>query len=426
MSDGADSDQGKTIFRKVALARLSSPDRLDALLGIDRPRIVLAWTGAAILLAAFLGWGFFWKLDQKVAGRCILTSPSGIVEITAGAGGVVGGLSVRLGDRIAANQQVGRILRPELDQQIRQARERLAELERRRAELVRLGERSGSQGRAAQSAERAVLASQLKLAEEKAKAITQRIATERELAAQGLITRRTLLDSQEAYAAAILEREQLVERSAQATLGFSEQERQRERERIAIDFQVNETRRHLEASQDIERQSSPIVSPFAGRIVEIKIGNGVTVGYGTPVLLLERTENVPGVIEAAIYFPGGEGKLVVAGMDAEVVPDYVKRQEFGFLRAKIEGVSDYPISSPGMRLLVQNDNLVRELSESRSAFFARARLAQNAKGGFAWSAGAAAAPEVRAGSLCRAEVTVRERPPFIRLIAFLRQSWLKS
>lgn len=280
MSDGADSDKGQSIFRKVALARLSSPDRLDALLGIDRPQTVLGWIGAAILLATFLGWGFFWKLEQKVSGRCILTSPSGIVEITAGAGGIVGGLAVRLGDRITENQQVGRIIRPELDQQIRQARERLDELERRRAELVRLGERSGSQSRAAQSAERAVVNSQLKLAEEKAKAIAARIASERELAAQGLITRRTLLDSEEAYAAAILEREQLIDRSAQATLGYSEQERQRERERIAIDFQVNETRRNLEASLDIERQSSPIVSPFAGRVVEIKIGNGVTVGYG--------------------------------------------------------------------------------------------------------------------------------------------------
>jgi HlyD family secretion protein len=133
------------------------------------------------------------------------------------------------------------------------------------------------------------------------------------------------------------------------------------------------------------------------------------------VLLIERLDDARGEIEAAIYFPGGEGKLVAMNMDAEVVPDYVKRQEFGFLRARIESVSDYPVSSPGMRLLVQNDNLVRELSDSRSVIFARARLERNEKGGFAWSAAAADPPEVRPGALCRAEVTVRERPPFARL-----------
>jgi HlyD family secretion protein len=419
--DESDSDRSQKLFRKVALARLSSPDRLDVLLGISRPHTILAWIGAAILLAAFLLWGFTWPVEQKVVGRCILTSPSGIAEVTSSAAGVVGGLSVKLGDRVTANQVIGRVVRSELDDQIRHARDRLAELERRRDEISRISSRASSQGRDSSSAERRLLEAQLRLAEEKAAAIEKRLVTERELVAQGLITRRTLLDSEEAHAAAILEREQLVDRAAQSTLGYSEQQRQRERERIAIDFQVNETRRNLEASLDIERQSAPIVSIFGGRVVEIKIGNGVAVGFGTPVLLLERLENTRGDIEAAIYFPGGEGKLVATDMNAEVVPDYVKRQEFGFLRARIESVSDYPVSSPGMRLLVQNDNLVRELSESRSTIFARARLERNEKGGFAWSAAAAESPDVRPGALCRAEVKVRERPPFARAIALVKQ-----
>lgn len=422
--DDSDSERSQKLFRKVALARLSSPDRLDALLGIQQPLTLLAWIGTAILLLAFLTWGFYWQVEQKLVGRCILTSSSGIAEVTAGAAGVVGQLSVKLGDHIAANQPIGRILRPDLDDQIRHARARLGELERRREEVGRFEQRAAGLGRSVATTERKLFDAQLRLAEDKARAIEKRLASERELAAQGLITRRTLLDTEEAYAAAILEREQLVDRSAQTNLGFSEQARQRERERIAIDFQVNETRRNLEALQDIERQSAPIVSAFGGRVVEVKIGNGVAVGFGAPILLLERQGDKQGGIEAAIYFPGGEGKLVAAAMEAEVVPDYVKRQEFGFLRARIESVSDYPVSSPGMRLLVQNDNLVRELSDSRSTIFARARLERSDDGRFAWSAAAAEPPEVRPGALCRAEVTVRERPPFSRLIALVRP-WLR-
>ena len=134
--DESDSDRSQKLFRKVALARLSSPDRLDILLGISRPQTILAWIGAAILLGAFLFWGFTWPVEQKVVGRCILTSPSGIAEVTASAAGVVGGLSVKLGDRVAANQVIGRIVRSELDDQIRHARDRLAELERRREDLA--------------------------------------------------------------------------------------------------------------------------------------------------------------------------------------------------------------------------------------------------------------------------------------------------
>ena len=417
------SDVNQRLFRKVALARLSSPDRMDALLGIRRPLVVLAWLGIAIAVTTFLVWGFGARIERKVAGRCILLSPSGIAEVTAGASGVVSGLQVKLGDQIGANQAVGRIVRPELNDQIRQTRTRLAELEHRQEELGNYLQRAAGLGQSARNAENALSRAQVSLAEGKAKAIDARVATERELVAQGLITQRTLLETEEARAAALLEREQLTDRAARTKLGFAEQERQRERDKIAVDFQVNETRRSLEASLDIERQSAPIVSPFAGRVVEVKLENGVAVGFGTPVLLIERTDGAPGDVEAAIYLAGGDGKLVEASMQVEITPDYVKRQEFGFLRARIAVVSDYPVSSPGMRLLVQNDNLVRELSGARSAIFARARLERSSTGKFAWSAAASAPPEVQTGALCRAEVTVSDRPPFALLISHYKR-WM--
>lgn len=420
-----ESDVTQRLFRKVALARLSSPDRLDALLGIRRPLIALAWLGVALAITTFLVWGFGARLEQKVVGRCILLSPSGIAEVTAGASGVVSGLRVKLGDTIGANQAVGRIVRAELGDQIRQTRTRLAELERRQEELGRYLQRAAGLGQSARIAEHALSQAQVALAEKKTRAIDARVATERELVAQGLITQRTLLETEEARAAALLEREQLSDRAAQTKLGFAEQERQRERDKIAVDFQVNEARRSLEASLDIERQSAPIISPFAGRVVEVKLENGVGVGFGTPVLLIERTDGAPGDVEAAIYLSGGDGKLVETSMPVEITPDYVKRQEFGFLRARVATVSDYPVSSPGMRLLVQNDNLVRELSASRSAIFARARLERQPDGKFVWSAAASAPPAVQTGALCRAEVTVSERPPFSLLISQYKR-WMHA
>ena len=420
-----ESDVNQRLFRKVALARLSSPDRMDALLGIRRPLIVLAWLGIAIAVTTFLVWGFGARIEQRVSGRCILLSPSGVAEVTSSASGVVSGLHVKLGDTIGANQAVGRIVRAELGDQIKQTRTRLAELERRQEELGRYLQRAAGLGQSARSAENALSQAQVSLAEGKAKSIDARVATERELVAQGLITQRTLLETEEARAAALLEREQLADRAAQTKLGFAEQERQRERDKIAVEFQVNETRRSLEASLDIERQSAPIVSPFAGRVVEVKLENGVGVGFGTPVLLIERTDGAPGDVEAAIYLAGGDGKLVEASMQVEITPDYVKRQEFGFLRARVAAVSDYPVSSPGMRLLVQNDNLVRELSGARSAIFARARLERSSTGKFAWSAAASAPPEVQTGALCRAEVTVSDRPPFALLISHYKR-WMHA
>jgi HlyD family secretion protein len=280
--DGSDSERSQKLFRKVALARLSSPDRLDALLGIDRPNVQLGVIGAAILLTAFVVWGFVWRFEQKVAGRCILTSPSGIAEVTASAGGVVGGLTAKLGERVVAGKPIGRILRPELDDQIRAARERLTELERRRDEINRFGSRSGAQGQSAALAERKLFEAQIRLAEDKARAIEKRLVTERDLVAQGLITRRTLLDSEEAHAAAILEREQLVDRAAQAKLGFPSRSAS-----ASVSASLSIFRSMKRGATSMRRSISsasrhPVVSAFGGRVVEIKIGNGVVGGIRFP------------------------------------------------------------------------------------------------------------------------------------------------
>ena len=417
------SHDNERLFRKVALQRLASPDRVDALLGLHRPRTPWILAGTAIAALAALYWGIAGRVEHKVTGRCILISPKGVAEISAAAAGRVANLNVRIGDQIAAGQEIGRIVRVDLFEQIEQAVARLAELERRQKEVAAYGALAGSQTRKAGTAESASIDEQVRLAAERAKAFEQRLEVERGLAAQGLITRQTTLDTEQGLAGQILERERLRDRAKQLALQSAEEDRQRIRERVSIEFQVNEARRSLEALRDMERQTAPVKSPYAGRVIEVKAHNGLSVGYGAEILQLERSAEDGASIEAAVYLPGGEGKLVAAGMPVEIIPDYVKRQEFGFLRAKVLQVSEYPASIPGMRPLVQNDNLLKELSGTRAPIFVRASLDQGANGSFVWSAAAFKPPAVRSGALCQAEVTVGTRRPIEMLMPALRR-WL--
>lgn len=412
------------LFRKVALERLSSPDRLDALLGLNRPQWPLVWAGCVVVAAATLYWGLQGRVAQKVAGRCVITSPGGVAEIAAGAAGQVANLGLKVGDRVSVGQEVARVLRPELYQQIEQAAERLTELERRLAEAGRLARLSGEQGQGALAAERAGLEAQARLAGERAAAFERRLGSERGLLSQGLITRQALLDTEEALSGAVLERERLRDRAKQLHLQNAEEARQRNREQVSLQFQVNETRRSLEALRDIERQTAPVVSPYAGRVIEVKAQNGSNVAYGGTLLQIERSSEAgasAASLEAAIYISSGEGKLLVSGMAVEIVPDHVKRQEHGFMRARVEQVSEYPASLSGMRLLVQNDNLLKELSGQRAAIFARASFDRRPDGGFVWSASTQRPPAVRSGSLCKAEITVAERRPLALLLPALRR-----
>lgn len=419
------SAENKRLFRKVALERLSSPDRLDSLLPLQRARTPLIWAGMAMVAATALYWGLAGSVEQKVSGRCVLISPSGVAEVTAGAAGLVSNLFVKVGDRVEVGQEIARILRSELFQQIEQARARLAELEQRSETIRRFGTLARAQGHQASGAESATIAEQSSLIQERSAVLGRRLETERALFQEGLVTRQTVLDTEQALSVQKLERERMRDRLQQLKLRQEEEERQRNRELVTITFQVNEARRSLGVLLDIERQSAPVVSPYAGRVIEVKAQAGASVGYGAELVQLERLDQQAGAsdIEAAIYVPGGEGKLVSPGMAVEIVPDYVKRQEFGFLRGRVEQVSEYPASAPGMRPLVQNDNLLKELSGPNAPIFARASLVRRADQSFQWSAAAENPPAVRSGALCRAEVTVGTKRPIGLVVPAIRK-WL--
>lgn len=64
------------IFRKVALDKMSSPEQLDRLPAVSSTRAWLALAAVAVLLAVFIGWGFWGSIPVKVSGQGIFTYPT--------------------------------------------------------------------------------------------------------------------------------------------------------------------------------------------------------------------------------------------------------------------------------------------------------------------------------------------------------------
>ena len=72
------TDTKSKLFRKVALDRLSSPEQLDMLMRVIKPK---AWLALITLLSLILGatsWGWFGSLSDKIiAKKCVLIKPVG-------------------------------------------------------------------------------------------------------------------------------------------------------------------------------------------------------------------------------------------------------------------------------------------------------------------------------------------------------------
>src|SRR5260370_16589657 len=65
---------------------------------------------------------------------------------------------------------------------------------------------------------------------------------------------------------------------------------------------------------------------------------------------------------AVIYAPAAEGKKVLPNQEIRVSPSTVKAEEYGFILGKVTNVSYFPSTPDGMKVVLRNEELVKDLS----------------------------------------------------------------
>src|SRR6266542_6113424 len=100
------------LFRQAALERLSSPDRLDELMEVTRPRSWLAVLGLVGVLVAVLLWGIYGSVPTLVRGDGVLIREGSLQTVDAAEAGELEELFVGAGEDVRQNQGVARIVEP--------------------------------------------------------------------------------------------------------------------------------------------------------------------------------------------------------------------------------------------------------------------------------------------------------------------------
>jgi len=137
-----------SIFRKVSLDRLASPEQLDQAMQATTPGGWLALGALGLLLAAAVVWGVTGAVPEKIPGQGILVKSGGIFEVVPLEGGRVTDVSVNVGDVVNEGQTIARVAQPDLQDKLTEARNHLEDL---RLSQQRTSE-SGSRELAVQSA----------------------------------------------------------------------------------------------------------------------------------------------------------------------------------------------------------------------------------------------------------------------------------
>jgi HlyD family secretion protein len=110
-------------------------------------------------------------------------------------------------------------------------------------------------------------------------------------------------------------------------------------------------------------------------------------------------------------------------MEAQITPTTVRREEYGFLRGTVDYVADYPATTQSMMLLLQNENLVRDLAGNAPPTEIRATLRRAANfSGYEWSTAEGGPVRIASGTLCNAEIVVQVQRPLSLVLPSFRKT----
>ena len=405
--------------KNVATERLSTPDQLDQVIQVARFPHWLALFALMLVLAAGVAASFLVPVPITVRGQGILINAGGILAVTSETEGRLLELRVEPGDRVARGQVVARVDQPRLRRGLIEGEEELAEARLRRETIRAFHLRTSQTQSQTLTNRRKALEQRLESAINLLRALEDQLAAETQLSRDGIFSTRQVLATQTEVDEArneILGIENEVKLFVQV---ISDQELVHERELLESQLAISELERRLASLKAEYGRNIEVISPYSGKVVELKINPGeITERNGALFSLLPSVDATSpattGADEliAVLYVPPQEGKKIRRLMSAQLTLSSIKREEFGFMLGHVESVAQVPATTEGMMRVLRNRQLVDQLSGAQAPFEVRVSLARDASTptGYGWSSSRGPDVEINVGTLCDgAVITHHER-----------------
>jgi HlyD family secretion protein len=389
------------IFRKAALRHPSSPEQLDHLAQVTRPRGWMALAATSLLLVMGVVWGLTGQVADKVQGRGILVRSGGVLEVVAPASGRVVDISIAPGQSVSEGQVIAWLAQPELHAELQKARTALTTAREEHADALRFSAHDARVQNRVLDQQQAELEGTIRAAEGLLRAGAS--GEEAERAREQLRSARRELSQ-------IALRRLEAENQRRQALGSSQAKV------VQAEAEVARLERELQAS-------TQVVSTYTGRILELMTEPGQIVERGEPIVSLDLTGSAVQDLVAVVYVPGLYGKMVRPGMRIYVAPSTVRQEEFGMMLGTVTFVSDYPATTRGMMRVLKNEQLVQELSGGGTPYELHATLIPdpNTMSRYRWSSSKGPPMRIESGTIANATIVTSEHRPAEFVLPFLRR-----
>lgn len=474
--------QKHNLFREKSLERLSSPERLDQLMEVVNPKSWLPLLSLTSLVAAAGLWSIYGRIPITIEGRGVLVYPSNVVPLQSKNSGQLSDLTVEVGDRVKKGQILGTINQTELQKQLQQQRNKLAQLQsqnqavsslqalkieqekysiqqqrqylqQRIQELQSLTPLLKTTSNESLKQQRQSLQQRLQHVQAMTPIYQQRLDIRQQLFAERVITHDVLLDAQVQVQENQDTISQLQTQLKELDVKATEQEKAYRDNLSTIanlrsQLQALESRQANLAQEDLEavtlRQKeiqavqrdiaqlevqlndhSQIISPHSGRIVELAVNPGQVVNPGTRLATLDAA-NPDSEMVGITYFSVGDGKKIKPGMTLQITPQTVKRERFGGIVGTVKDISTFPITQAAAVKVVGNPEIVADLVSHQPAglmqVVADLHPDSTTFSGYQWSSSQGPQLNISSGTTTTVRVTIEERAPITFILPILRSS----
>jgi HlyD family secretion protein len=380
------------LFRKAALDKLASPERLDVLMHVAAPRDAIAkWTVLG-LLAAVLLWGIFGSIPERIPGQGQLQGGGGTQQIQSSGEGLLTTITVAENTNVTEGQLIATISGVGLQQTTQAAQARYQEAQRQAMQI-----------RATESGQIVDLESKRRTFEGQLRDRQAELARKEPLVKSGDLPGKELesIRSQIEFVKSSITdlNVQIASRQSQITNAES---------------MVRQALIDLQQAQNTIAEVTQVRSATTGRVTRVYKQQGDPVSKGD-VLVDVEVASAEQEMEIVAFVPASYGQRVKPDDPVQVTVAGIRREDAGFLKGVVTFVS--PALVPAERVAA----VTKEAKQEGASYELKIApvLDSSTISGYAWSTGKGPPQKFSGAVPVTIDVEVGERTPMRQFLAFV-------
>lgn len=403
----------KELFRKSALDKLASPERLDQLIQITSPYGWLTLGALMFVIIVTIVWGVFGTIPTTVEANGILTRTGGIYLIQSPSNGIIMSINVNQGEVVKAGEVVARLSQVDVLNRIKKKKQELRDLKQKMKKSRDFSDKDINNKIKYYEQIVANLKISVENIRNRLKWLHEQLNNKRELYKKGLITKDKYLAAQKDVNSANLllkEKKNEINKIYNSKFELSQTS---EIDNLGKFNQIRATQLELQLLEIDLILNSQIFSPYEGRIMDINFKEGNYINKGSALFTLEKRGKSISSLKAVLYIRAFEAKNVRVGMKVHICPSHVKQEEYGYMIGLITFAGQYPTTGNSMMKELENKTLVQSLSSMGALYKFEATLIPDpaTSNGYMWSTSHGYPHEINSGTLCRANIVVKTQKP---------------